>query len=397
MKYRVSDHYLRRFPSPAKPVEIYDTVEPGVVVRIRPTGHTSFWLYLNRGAKKIKLSNWPQVHTKQARLLARGARSIAEEEEGAGDEVPSLEAFLVNTYIPNYSLDHRSLKSLDNLKPFRRLWGDVPLDELSDDAIDDWRIEKRKAGLKPASINRYLTTLNAALAFAVRKRVITTHPLSHLKKLKEEEDHRVRWLSEKEENALRQTLLERDCGIRKERLSANQWRLERGYRLYSDLREHAFADHLRPMVLLTINTGLRRGELFSLKWNNVGPDFVKVTAAHSKSLRSRNVPLNNEAKSVLTLWKEQAPQGEYVFSSKGGQKFDNVYEAWNRLCKKAELTDFRWHDLRHHFASTLVMRGIDLNTVRELLGHGDLKMTLRYAHLAPSHLRAAVEVLSNAR
>ena len=288
------------------------------------------------------------------------------------------------------------MKSLDNLKPFRQLWGDVPLDELCEDDIDQWRIKRRKDGLKPASINRYLTTLNAVLAFAVRKRIITAHPLSNLKKLKEEEDHRVRWLSDEEEETLRSALVTRECLIRKERLSANRWRLERGYRLYSDLREHKFADHLRPMVLLTINTGLRRGELFSLKWNNVGPDFIKVTAAHSKSSRSRSVPLNQEAKSTLTHWKNQAPQGEYVFSSKGGEKFDNIYEAWNRLCSKAELHDFRWHDLRHHFASTLVMRGIDLNTVRELLGHSDLKMTLRYAHLAPSHLRAAVEVLSHA-
>ena len=199
------------------------------------------------------------------------------------------------------------------------MWGDVPLDELTEDTVDAWRIEKRAAGLKPASINRYLATLNAVLAFAVRKQVIRSHPLLHLRKLKEEEDHRVRWLSDEEEKRLRDALLYRECRIKKDRLSGNQWRLERGYRLYPDLREHAFADHLRPMVLVTLNTGLRRGELFSLKWNNVGPDFLKVTAAHSKNFRSRSVPLNQEAKSTLNLWKEQADQGEYVFSSQGGE------------------------------------------------------------------------------
>jgi integrase len=72
---------------------------------------------------------------------------------------------------------------------------------------------------------------------------------------------------------------------------------------------------------------------------------------------------------------------------------DDVKKSWYPVVKAAKLTGFRFHDLRHTFASKLVMLGIDLNTVRELLGHSDIKMTLRYAHLAPEHKAAAVAKL----
>lgn len=84
-------------------------------------------------------------------------------------------------------------------------------------------------------------------------------------------------------------------------------------------------------------------------------------------------------------WREQAPEGERVFTINTGFK-----SAWVPLLVRAKITAFRWHDQRHHFASRLVQAGVPLNTVRELLGHGSLAMTLRYAHLAPDQKREAV-------
>lgn len=93
-------------------------------------------------------------------------------------------------------------------------------------------------------------------------------------------------------------------------------------------------------------------------------------------------------------WRAQAEEADgLVFVNEAGQRFDRVNFSWRRLLKDAGIAGFRWYDMRHHFASRLVMGSVDLNTVRELLGHSDYAMTLRYAHLAPEHKLKAVEVL----
>jgi integrase len=106
--------------------------------------------------------------------------------------------------------------------------------------------------------------------------------------------------------------------------------------------------------------------------------------------------MNEEVVKTLEAWQKQTrgKGSKWVFPSPvTGKPFDNCQSAWERLLEDADIKNFRWHDMRHDFASQLVIAGIDLNTVRELLGHADLKMTLRYAHLAPKNKLQAVKVL----
>ena len=149
------------------------------------------------------------------------------------------------------------------------------------------------------------------------------------------------------------------------------------------------------MVLLSLNTGLRRGELFHLRWSdiNIESSMLTVHAEHTKSHLTRHIPLNREARDIIRIWRTQSTNDDLVFPSKNGQPFDNVNKAWSRLLRDASITNFRWHDMRHEFASKLVMAGVPLNTVRELLGHVNFSITLRYAHLAPDHKAQAVEQL----
>ena len=107
--------------------------------------------------------------------------------------------------------------------------------------------------------------------------------------------------------------------------------------------------------------------------------------------------MNAEAATILEDWQRQSRKSlvqPFVFPGNSGKRLTTVITAWRRLRKLSKLRNFHFHDLRHHFASRLVQSGVDLNSVRDLLGHSDIKMVLRYAHLAPGGLAIAVEKIS---
>jgi len=150
------------------------------------------------------------------------------------------------------------------------------------------------------------------------------------------------------------------------------------------------ADHLRPLVTVAVHTGMRRGELLSLRWDQVNFEQGFITLLDTKNHERRDIPMNETVKTTLRAMDRQ---DDYVFSGFYGRRFDRIKRSFHDALKKSEIEDFRLHDLRHTFASNLVMAGEDLNTVRELLGHKDLTMTLRYAHLAPGKKAKAVNTL----
>ena len=194
---------------------------------------------------------------------------------------------------------------------------------------------------------------------------------------------------------MRNALTERDQRLRKNRASGNAWQRARHHEELPDLSSVAFADYLQPMVLLSLNTGLRRGEILQLRWADV--ELLRreliVRGDNAKSGKTRHIPLNNEALTTLQQWRSDSKSTEWVVAGHDGERMRAVKTSWKRGLRSAAISDFRWHDLRHHFASRLVMNGVDLNTVRELLGHSDLTMTLRYAHLSSEHKADAVAKL----
>jgi len=248
---------------------------------------------------------------------------------------------------------------------------DLPVDKLTTADLEDYMADRRE-DVETATANRSLRVLKMVLDRAVRWGHIDRSPASYLK-------------MEKEENG-------REFFATREQFKA----------LLA-----ACPAWLQPIVLCAAYTGGRRAEVLGLTWADV--DFRKNRIRHTKSKKNRTVPMSSRLRAVLAPMAPDVGNG-FVFTQKRnpGKATDvwTVRDAFNAAVREADLraqtTDsdgemvwhwFRFHDLRHTYASWQVQKGTNLNTVRALLGHADFKLTLRYAHLAPEHLDVAAEVL----
>lgn len=154
----------------------------------------------------------------------------------------------------------------------------------------------------------------------------------------------------------------------------------------------AASEHLKPIIILALNTGMRRGELINLKWNDIDFDNHFIYIKETKTGMTRKIPMSPLAEKTL---KNIERKCEFVFKSprtKSGLK--HIRTAWYNTCERAGIEDFRFHDLRHTAATWMVAAGIDLVTVKEILGHTNIKTTMRYAHPTPGNKRRAVNALA---
>ena len=339
------------------------------------------------------LSDEPSLNLRDAKARARG-----EMRGPRGQRRATWKQFLDDHYAP-WVTQHRKTGAETVARLRSRFGGfdDVRLAGMSQFAIERWRSTRLKGGVKAATVNRDFAALRAALTKAVEWRAIKAHPMSAVKVSKVDTTGHVRYLSEDEETRLLDALKARDEQRRTERERANDWRRERGY---DELPAFGvYTDHLHPLVVLALHTGCRRGELFDLQWRDVDLVGARLTvrAETAKSGRARVVPMNTDAVNAVRAWRPAVVEAaHYVFPGDDGGRLQDIKTAFLKVVRDVGLKDFRFHDLRHSFASNLVAAGVDLNTVRELLGHADLKMTIRYAHLAPEHKAAAVAKLVRA-
>ncbi|EIC5074512.1 site-specific integrase [Vibrio parahaemolyticus] len=367
-----------------------DTEISGFHARISPKGAIKYYFYyrLNGKQRNYLIGSADSMTPAQARDLAKEKAGLVasgvdvqvqrvEERKAEVRRSLTLGKYLEEHYkgylfAMNPKTAKQSYQSIANTFAFL---ADKPLEDIKAWDIQQWVTEKRKLGRAPATIEYTFNRLKAALNRAVEWEFIESHNLSSVK-IAKEDNTRIRYLSESEEAALLSALAAREA------------------KLCEDNDSHQYADFFTPLITLAMHTGMRKGEMLTLRWESVSFEnrYLTILSENAKSKKKRTIPMNDTVFNMLSQWRAQNLNEEYVFVHEG-KRVSFFQYPWQNLLKAAGIENFRFHDLRHHFASKLVMAGVDLNVVRELLGHADLKMTLRYAHLAPAHTAAAVQLI----
>ena len=231
------------------------------------------------------------------------------------------------------------------------------LDEINKTRIAEYISARRQAGLTSPTIRRHLSTLSSMYSRAIGWGWIETNPSKSFdKRAVPEAKPRVRYITQKE---------------------------------FQRLHSNA-APHLKPILEIAVQTGMRSEEILSLKWSQINLDRREITLTKTKSGLPRVIPMTDQAVTtfVATLRHVTSP---YVFCNRTtGERYRSVKKAFHSACRRSQITDFRFHDLRHTFASWSVQGGMDLYRLSRILGHATTQMTARYAHLATADLHAAV-------
>lgn len=213
---------------------------------------------------------------------------------------------------------------------------------------------------KDSSVNREMACLHHLFSKAVEWDLMEKSPFEHKQSLRlKENNKRMRFLNEGEIERL---------------LSA-------------------CAPHLRPIVETAILTGMRRGEILSLRWEQIRGGFIYLEK--TKTNEARQIPVSDALEAIFRdIRRKEHLRSEFVFTFRGEPIERDLHVGFGAALKRAGLVDFHFHDLRHTFASQVILYGGSLKHVQELLGHKSMTMTLRYAHLSQDDKRRAVNLLN---
>lgn len=278
-------------------------------------------------------------------------------------EIPTLneikDDYLI--YVRDVKKKRSWTRDAELLKPLAKKFGAKKLSDISTKDIEDFKLSRVKE-VSPATVNRSLSVLRHLFNLAKRwKKFFGENPVSIAGLL--------------EENNLIERILAPE---EQERLI------------------EASISYLRPIIITALNTGMRRGEILGLKWSEVDfqSNFITVTQNNSKSKKARRIYMNSTLRKILMEIRLKSGQSEYVFIDNKGNRIKSLRTAFEAACRRAGLEGLRFHDLRHTAATRMVESGANIVSVSKILGHSDIKMTMRYTHPEDS-LRDALESLSN--
>jgi integrase len=328
-----------------------------------------YWIcFADQNGQTIRKSSGSKKFKDAQELLFKEKLSVTAIKEGKFTEKKAAADIDLQELVTKYKAwmtgRHKSFKSKEyRIDQIFTFFGNIPLNRFNSLIVERYQTELISLELKPASVNKNISILKSMIAKAAEWDMVGDEILKRVRKVKQlqENNRRLRYLSKEE------------C-----------WKLL-----------EACTAHLKPIVVCALNTGMRKGEILSLKWDNVDLRHGFILLEITKNGDRREIPINGFLHDSLERLALNNIEGhKHVFHEKDGKALQGVRRSFKTACTTAGISNFHFHDLRHTFASQLVMAGVDLTTVKELLGHKSLTMTLRYAHLAPAHKAKAVDMMT---
>jgi len=349
-----------------------DTELTGFVLEVRPSGGKTFSLrYRDNGSTRVhRIGDAAAMSAADARTEAKRLKSEIDlgrnliSEKEIKKNTPTFQQFYDDHYLSHIKQHNRSWIThasifINHLLP---LWGSLSMPDITRLMIKKAHDAALAGGAKPATANKIPIYMSTAFNLALKWELtgITANPALKFDLFTENN--------------------EIDGSIDKEQTERLLIEADRSQNKY-----------LGFIIRFLILTGARRNEALHAMWENF--DFVAMiwTIPMSKSGKAHHVPISTSLMTIL----QSIPRVEgvdYVFPSKSGKPFVNIYSAWDNARKRAGLPHVRLHDLRHTFASTLVNAGVPLYTVQKLLGHSTITVTQRYAHLTQDSLASSAEI-----
>ena len=218
-----------------------------------------------------------------------------------------------------------------------------------------------RRGCSKSTVNRYLQLVKNFLNVAINEGYLEENPVRKVKLFSEKDNLKERILTEDEEKRLMQ-----NC-----------------------------SDTLRPILSVALNTGMRRAEILNLTWNQIDFEARRIKVEKTKSGKVRHIPIEDDLfKQILKLKSENGQSPFVFFNPETKQPYQDMKTGFKRACRISEIEGLRFHDLRHTFATRLNANGVDIETIKELLGHHSIVITQRYTHSSDERKRKAIETLS---
>lgn len=379
-KVNITNTFTKKVKKPTdKTKEMYfDNNEIGLVLEVRATGTKTFYYRYNEAGKthQRKLASTDTITADQARKLVKKLKQDKEKNTTItihsslapkSTSSITLQEYWDSYYLPYIKTKKRSYKTdisfyTNHILPYFK---DTPMSDITTHQLTLHHIDLvQKHKLEKSTANKLILFLSYAYNMAIEWNIanITTNPVAKVK-------HYI--VDSSIENYLDDVQIQR---------------------LLSTVDTYKNNINLSSIVRFLLLTGARKNEVLKAKWKDIDLKHKIWTIPLSKSNKSRTVPISSSLeKLILTIARTNNP---YIFPSPITQQpMHDIFKHWNKVRNQANLPHIRIHDLRHTTASILVNKGVSLYQVQKLLGHSNIKMTMRYAHLSNQALQDAVGVL----